>query len=69
MEYRCWSKKKNNQDGLLIKTVQSTTGNVGMFVVCDGMGGLSLGELASSSLIVRISTWFKKKLPEIFFYA
>ncbi|WP_294188566.1 hypothetical protein [uncultured Clostridium sp.] len=40
-----------------------------MFVICDGMGGLFLGELASSSLIVRISTWFKKKLPEIFFYA
>mgnify|MGYP002578654345 FL=1 len=58
-------RKKNNQDGLLIKTAQSTTGNVGMFVVCDGMGGLSLGELASSSLIVRISTWFEKKLPEI----
>ena len=58
-------RKKTNQDGLLIKTAQSTIGDIGIFVVCDGMGGLSLGELASSSVIVRISAWFEKKLPEI----
>lgn len=61
-------RKKTNQDGLLIKTAQSKVGSIGMFAVCDGMGGLSLGELASSSLIIRISNWFDKKLPQIVSY-
>ena len=58
-------KKKNNQDGLLMKTARTPEGQVGLFVVCDGMGGLSEGELASSTVISGMSDWFEQALPDL----
>lgn len=58
-------RKKTNQDGLLIKTAKTPEGMVGLFVVCDGMGGLSHGELASATVIRGLSDWFDRDLPEI----
>ncbi|MFA9559939.1 PP2C family serine/threonine-protein phosphatase [Evansella sp. AB-rgal1] len=60
-------KKKTNQDALLIKTANSSVGEVGLFVVCDGMGGLSHGELASASVIQSLASWFDKELPTLLF--
>ena len=37
-----------------------------MAVICDGMGGLSKGELASATVIRRFSNWFEKELPKRF---
>lgn len=54
-------KKEKNQDALLIKVAQSPIGKVGMAVICDGMGGLSRGELASATLINAIDEWFVSK--------
>lgn len=59
--------KKTNQDALLIKTATSSKGDVGLFVVCDGMGGLSHGELASSTVIKRMATWFDEELSKLVF--
>lgn len=56
-------KKNTNQDALLIKTAQSSMGDVYLFAICDGMGGLSKGEEASSYLIRRLAEWFESKLP------
>lgn len=58
-------RKKTNQDALLIKTAQTSKGKAGLFVICDGMGGLSQGELASSTVIRGLSQWFEKELPKI----
>jgi PPM family protein phosphatase len=58
-------KKKTNQDGLLLKTAKTPQGEVGLFVICDGMGGLSHGELASATVIRGMSDWFDHDLPEL----
>lgn len=58
-------KKKTNQDALLIKTAQTPHGEVGLFVICDGMGGLSYGELASATVVRGLSDWFDGDLPKL----
>lgn len=58
-------KKKTNQDGLLIKGAETDWGEVLFAVVCDGMGGLSKGELASSQVLRAFAEWFEKELPEM----
>lgn len=58
-------RKNVNQDAILIKTAKSPYGRIGLFVICDGMGGLSLGEEASSKTIMDIKKWFDEKLPQI----
>lgn len=55
--------KDTNQDSLLIKHVKCTLGEVLLLVVCDGMGGLSKGELASATVIREFSRWFEEELP------
>ena len=58
-------KKKNNQDSLLIHQAQTEKGNVLLAVVCDGMGGLAKGEVASACMIRAFSKWFCTELPQI----
>ena len=43
--------KSTNQDSVLIKHASTDDGEVLMAVVCDGMGGLAKGELASATVI------------------
>lgn len=57
--------KSVNQDALLIKTAHAGELPVTMLGVCDGMGGLAMGERASAHLIHRFSEWFAWKLPQI----
>lgn len=56
-------KKDTNQDSLLIKHALTDVGEVLLAIVCDGMGGLSKGELASATVIRAFSKWFDKELP------
>ena len=58
-------KKHTNQDSLLIKTAKTDLGQVCLCVVCDGMGGLARGELASATLIRTFENWFENKFPQI----
>jgi PPM family protein phosphatase len=58
-------KKKTNQDALLLKTANTPKGSVGLFIVCDGMGGLSHGELASASVIRGMAEWFDAEMPRL----
>ncbi|EKN71487.1 protein serine/threonine phosphatase [Neobacillus bataviensis LMG 21833] len=58
-------KKKTNQDALLLKTAKTPMGRIGLFIVCDGMGGLTQGELASATVIRGMSDWFDTELPKI----
>lgn len=55
--------KSTNQDSLLIKHASSDRGEVLMAVVCDGMGGLAKGEVASAAVIRRFAKWFAEELP------
>lgn len=55
--------KNTNQDSVLIKHANSPVGEVLMAVICDGMGGLAHGELASATVIRRFSKWFDEELP------
>lgn len=56
-------KKATNQDSLCIKIAETSIGKVVLAVICDGMGGLSKGEVASSSVINAFSEWFDKEFP------
>lgn len=56
-------KKKTNQDSLLIHQAQTGAGNVVLAVMCDGMGGLAKGEVASACMIRVFSEWFHNELP------
>lgn len=55
--------KDTNQDSILIKHARCELGEVMLAIVCDGMGGLSKGELASATVIREFSRWFDKELP------
>ena len=55
--------KANNQDSILIKHASTDIGEVLMAIVCDGMGGLAKGELASATVIRAFSKWFDEDLP------
>lgn len=56
-------KKEVNQDALCIKKARVGNDEVILAVICDGMGGLSSGELASATVIRRFSDWFEEELP------
>lgn len=52
-----------NQDGYCIKIAQTPAGQVALAAVCDGMGGLEKGELASATAVREFSAWFDQTLP------
>ncbi len=58
-------RKKTNQDSALVMEAETDIGNVLLTVVCDGMGGLAKGEVASSAVIHSFSQWFETELPSI----
>ena len=57
--------KDVNQDALLIKEAYTNKGKVLFLCVCDGMGGLSQGEMASTYVTCELSEWFDKQFPKI----
>lgn len=57
--------KKNNQDHILVKIGAWKGDEFGIFVVADGMGGLSAGEFASAVTIQFLSKWWEEKLPHL----
>lgn len=55
--------KDTNQDSVLIKHASTGKAEVLLAVICDGMGGLSKGELASATVIKAFAEWFDNELP------
>jgi serine/threonine protein phosphatase PrpC len=51
-------RKSTNQDSLAIRIIETPVGKVSFGIVCDGMGGLSKGELASKEVILAFCKWF-----------
>lgn len=54
--------KKTNQDSICAFHANSPVGEIVMAIVCDGMGGLTKGELASATVVRAFSNWFQTKL-------
>ena len=52
-----------NEDSMLLMRAETGAGTVLLACVCDGMGGLDLGETASASMIDALHTWFILRLP------
>lgn len=59
-------KKEVNQDAFLLKVARMDEENICFCVMADGMGGLSLGERASASVIRTFESWFEKDFPKTY---
>jgi serine/threonine protein phosphatase PrpC len=58
-------RKSTNQDSVLLQVAHTDIGNIAFSVICDGMGGLAKGELASATLIREFAKWFQYELPRL----
>ncbi|MBE7038160.1 MAG: serine/threonine-protein phosphatase [Ruminococcaceae bacterium] len=56
-------KKSINQDSFLIKKIKTSIGPVVFACICDGMGGLENGELASATVLHSFNDWINNTLP------
>ena len=55
--------KNTNQDSLSVKVINTSTGRIAFAILCDGMGGLAKGEVASASVIRAFDSWVNNDLP------
>lgn len=58
-------KKNINQDSFSVQVLSKLEEKIVFAIICDGMGGLSCGEIASASIIKAFSNWAKKELVDI----
>ena len=59
------ARKNVNQDAWCALSAETSVGDVALTVVCDGVGGLSSGELASSTVVYEFSRWFQQDFPAL----
>lgn len=57
--------KSTNQDSLTMMVMNTPVGRMALAVLCDGMGGLSKGEVASASVIRAFRNWAATELPQL----
>jgi serine/threonine protein phosphatase PrpC len=57
--------RPTNQDACCVEIAETPFGEVVMAIVCDGVGGLEMGELASATVVARFSRWFEEELPQL----
>ncbi|MDE7389374.1 MAG: serine/threonine-protein phosphatase [Lachnospiraceae bacterium] len=57
--------KKTNQDSLNVRVISSSAGNMVFAVLCDGMGGLAKGEVASATVLTAFRNWSNEVLPKL----
>lgn len=55
--------KQTNQDSMSVKRLGTRQGTMVFAVLCDGMGGLSKGEVASAAVVNAFEQWMYQKLP------
>ena len=55
--------KSTNQDSYSVRVFSTSLGKVVFAILCDGMGGLSKGEVASGSLVNAFCKWADNRLP------
>ena len=57
--------KSTNQDSLTSMVMNTPQGRMVFCAICDGMGGLEKGEVASASVICAFQNWAKNMLPQL----
>lgn len=57
--------KNTNQDSLSVKIINTSQGRMAFAILCDGMGGLDKGEVASASVIRAFDKWVREELPSL----
>lgn len=57
--------RRVNQDSLLLKKFDTAFGKAAFACVCDGMGGLQSGEVASATVLCGFASWIDTRLPEL----
>lgn len=57
--------KSTNQDSLTVMVINTNQGRIAFAVLCDGMGGLDKGEVASASVIHAFHKWVAEELPKL----
>ena len=55
--------KNTNQDSYNARVYTTKQGKIAFAVLCDGMGGLAKGEVASASLVNAFCKWADTRLP------
>lgn len=58
-------KKDTNQDSLSVKVINTNQGRMAFAILCDGMGGLQKGEVASAAVINAFNQWVMDELPAL----
>ena len=56
---------RNNQEDSVYPLMGEASTEHRVFVVCDGMGGLQKGEMASATVIKSLLDWFENVFPSI----
>ncbi|MCR6515214.1 MAG: PP2C family protein-serine/threonine phosphatase [Clostridium sp.] len=54
--------KESNQDNILIQIGDHAGSDFGLFMVCDGLGGLAFGEVASVIAVKKFKAWWSKEV-------
>ncbi|MGL4762482.1 MAG: PP2C family protein-serine/threonine phosphatase [Sarcina sp.] len=57
--------KTNNEDNILVQVGEYKNNDFGLFVVCDGLGGLAYGEIASAMVINKFRRWWNERVARI----
>lgn len=57
--------RRTNQDACCVEVAQTKFGDAVMAVVCDGVGGLASGEVASAFVVGAFDHWFGVAFPEL----
>lgn len=55
--------KHTNQDSYGVKVFDTGSGKIVFAILCDGMGGLAKGEVASGTVVDAFSKWAVSRLP------
>ncbi len=59
------TRRKVNQDSLSVRRLETRTGKMVLAVLCDGMGGLNFGELASGAIVSAFTDWMYRELSAL----
>lgn len=57
--------KQTNQDSYNVRVFSTSKGKMTFAILCDGMGGLAKGEVASSSVVKAFVNWSDNALPKL----
>lgn len=57
--------KSTNQDALTVKTLNTPQGKMAFALLCDGMGGLQKGEVASATVIRAFERWLYESFSKM----